>query len=101
MTTKVYIDSVPYELTKEFNGSWSMPEFPFDVRVPERWSNRKGGEYCGLNQFQIYQNDDLSLSIYCSEKYDDDMFIDEFLAAISDNYDAMKEIGWEALAQYE
>ena len=101
MTTQVFIDSVPYQLIKEFNDSWSMPEFPFDIRVPERWQNRKGGEYCGLNQFQIYQDDDGSVSIYCSEKYDDEMFIDNFVNAIGENFDAMQEIGWEALEQVD
>lgn len=98
---KINIDSVPYEIEKVDKFKYFMKKFPFNIEVPERYQNRKGGDYCGLNDFMVYQSSDGSLEIYTKESMDEELFLDEFSDAIRDNWDAMKEIEWEALRQVE
>lgn len=96
---QINIDLVPYKIERFSPKHFYIKDFPFDVRVPERWQNRQGGEYCGLGKFQIFQIEDGCLDIYAPHPMSDEKFLDEFCELIDEHYDALKEIGWEALNQ--
>lgn len=100
-THTLSIDLVPYTVEKIGEKKFTMENFPFDVRVPERWTNRQGGDYCGLGEFQIYQAEDMSLEIYAPCDVDTEDFLEEFEEVLSNHFDALKEIGWEALNQVD
>lgn len=110
----ISLDLVPYQATLENNTVVFKDFTAFDLQVPERFQNRQGGDYCKLNtsftdkegeiqnkELYVYHYEDKELKI----EFFKDLTIEQVEEAICNmfeaHYDAMTEIGWEALEQAE
>jgi len=111
----ITMDLCPYEVVEE-DGDFIIKDTNIDVRVPERYTNRQGGEYCLLGTYtdgeynhKVYMYHEETHTTYDNdeeeERFDIRMFstggLDACLHVLDYKMDAINEIGWEALDQAE
>lgn len=109
----ICIDLVPYEYVTTGNGKFSFPNFTaYDLRVPERWQNRQGGEYeiadtTFVRDGEIEEaigvvthHDDMTLEMQILNGPETEEEFEEAMTNLLSAHDtAFSEIGWEALRQ--